>query len=98
VTTYVDVLLARAPAGTVPLSLIAQSDVRPGDVTVQRYAADMKRGDKFPPVHLKSTPRGWFTIEDGNHRVAAARFLGLEHIAAYINVPSVSYGRRKGAR
>jgi hypothetical protein len=71
---------------TIPLHDIAASHVGPDDPTVQRYADDMRRGDRFPPVRLFRQNMA-FRISDGNHRVAAARVLGLQTIEADIEWP-----------
>jgi hypothetical protein len=50
-----------------------QGCTEPDGQRVAQYAADMRRGDKFPPIDLLATEDGTFYIVDGHHRVAAAR-------------------------
>lgn len=54
---------------------------------VERYQADMERGDIFPPilVHRRKTKRGEkLVILGGNHRTAAARKAKRKHLSAYV--------------
>ena len=51
---------------------------------VDRYAADMDRGDTFPPVLLVRCGRNRLVPLGGNHRLAAARRLDKPTIAAYV--------------
>ena len=54
---------------------------------VDRYAADMERGDIFPPllVHRRKTKRSEkLVVLGGNHRLAAARKSKRRHLSAYI--------------
>lgn len=52
---------------------------------VERYAADMERGDRFPPIVVFRRGRvGRVVIIGGNHRAAAAQRAGLASLAAYV--------------
>lgn len=54
---------------------------------VERYQADMERGDVFPPilVHRRRTKRGEkLVILGGNHRTAAARKAKRRRLSAYL--------------
>ena len=50
--------------------------------TVEQYAAAMTEGAKFPPI-LVNSKRNKFVRLDGNHRVAAARRVGVGTVHAY---------------
>ena len=65
-------------------SLLHQARVEPlnGDV-VDRYAADMARGDVFPAILVVRHPDGDVVI-GGNHRVAGARRAGIATLPAYV--------------
>jgi hypothetical protein len=68
------------------LSRVGPSGYGREDPLVRKYASDMERGDKFPPVLLqRRRGAGGLRIMDGHHRVAAARSLGLPHIDARIH-------------
>lgn len=47
-----------------------------------QYAQDMRKGDLFPPIHVKVLPQGGFRILDGRHRWTAAKLIGKETILA----------------
>jgi hypothetical protein len=54
---------------------------------VERYQADMERGDIFPPilVHRRKTKRGEKLVTlGGNHRTAAARKAKRRRLSAYV--------------
>lgn len=53
---------------------------------VDRYAADMARGDQFPPIvaHRRSTRSRRLVLIGGNHRLAAAHQAGLTTLPGYI--------------
>lgn len=54
---------------------------------VERYTADMERGDVFPPilVHRRKTRRGEkLIVLGGNHRCAAARKAKRRRLSAYV--------------
>jgi hypothetical protein len=70
------------PVRRVPLDYITESRAKPTDPVVQRYAADMRRGDVFPPVVL--TGSAPYKIQDGNHRIAARQLAGMDTIDAII--------------
>lgn len=53
------------------------------DATVDRYAADMARGDQFPAVIVRDV-RGRHTLIGGNHRRAAAAKAGIATLSAYV--------------
>lgn len=52
---------------------------------VAKYAEDMKRGDKFPPITVLGSgptdPGRW--VVDGNHRTLAAAKAGLDKIPTH---------------
>lgn len=54
---------------------------------VERYAADMERGDVFPPIliHRRKTKRGEkLVVLGGNQRLAAARKAKRRRLSAYV--------------
>src|SRR6266567_920663 len=54
------------------------------DEVVKEYAADMKRGDKFPPIDVfKVGDR--HILANGYHRVAAAKLNGTSEILAHLH-------------
>lgn len=55
---------------------------------VDRYTADMARGDQFPPivVHQRSARTKKLTVIGGNHRTTAARNAGITHLPGYVVV------------
>ena len=54
------------------------------DDVVDRYAAAMQRGDRFPPVLGLRRKRRKVLLLGGNHRYTAAARAGLETIPAYV--------------
>lgn len=68
-------------------SLANQARLEPLDPdVVDRYTADMGRGDQFPPIvtHQRTTRTRKLTLIGGNHRVTAARNAGLTTLPGYI--------------
>lgn len=61
--------------------------------TVDRYAADMTRGDRFPALIVREV-RGRLTLIGGNHRRAAATAAGIATLAAYVVVCPPDTARR----
>ena len=62
---------------------------------VERYTLMMRNGAKFPPIVVATNDK---SVIDGNTRIAAARRLGYETIAAYVVKPAyASTARRIGA-
>lgn len=53
------------------------------EATVQEYAEDMQRGDRFPPVTVFYDGENYW-LTDGFHRVAAAKLAGLGKVRADI--------------
>jgi hypothetical protein len=51
---------------------------------VDRYAADMERGDQFPPLLLQTRKRRRPMVLGGNHRRAAAAAHGVSVMPAYV--------------
>lgn len=65
-------------------SLGNQARLEPlSEEVVDRYAADMERGDKFPPIVARRHGRR-LVLVGGNHRTAAARRAQIQHLAAYV--------------
>lgn len=52
------------------------------NTTIKAYAADMKKGDVFPPLHLAQIGRKLYII-DGHHRFEAALLAGREELPAF---------------
>lgn len=74
------------PVDEIDLPSSASLQYRLTDVdqaTVDRYAADMARGDRFPALIVRDV-RGRHTLVGGNHRRAAAAQAGIGTHAAYI--------------
>jgi hypothetical protein len=66
-------------------SLANQARLEPLDPeVVDRYAADMRRGDTFPPIVVLRRPRKGHVIVGGNHRWHAAKEAGLDTLPAYL--------------
>lgn len=67
-------------------SLANQARLEPVvEEVVERYAADMERGDRFPPIVVFRRGRvGRVVIIGGNHRVAAAGRAGRVSLPAYV--------------
>lgn len=62
---------------------------------VERYTLMMRNGAKFPPIVVAANDK---SVIDGNTRIAAARRLDYETIAAYVVKPAyASTARRIGA-
>ena len=40
-----------------------------------RYAKDMEKGDKFPPVQIHMDKNGRFIVQNGAHRTMAAKLI-----------------------
>jgi len=64
------------------------NQARPGlqpidDDVILRYAADMERGDDFPPVTAYKVGERWVLVS-GNHRIEAAGIVDFEEFPAYI--------------
>jgi hypothetical protein len=51
--------------------------------TLDRYQADMERGDRFPPIVVRRRARSMVVI-GGNHRVMSATRAKLNSLAAYV--------------
>lgn len=54
---------------------------------VDRYAADMERGDQFPPIvvnRVRNKRGERLVLIGGNHRLTAAGRAGVTHLAAYV--------------
>jgi hypothetical protein len=71
---------ARTKRRLVPLADL-RTKLGPDDATVRKYSADMRRGDRFPPIELAGNKK----ILDGNHRIAAAKMNGAATIEAIIH-------------
>jgi len=66
-------------------SLANQARLEPIDPeVVERYTADMRRGDQFPPIVVLRRLRKGHVIIGGNHRWHAAKAAGLDHLPAYL--------------
>lgn len=63
------------------------------EATVDRYAADMERGDVFPAVVVREV-RGKLSLIGGNHRRAAADQAGISTLPAYVVVCSAAQARQ----
>jgi len=67
-------------------------DLRCDGRLIAHYAACMERGDEFPPVQVLHDPAGqpWggtlhrVLVDDGFHRLSAARMLGLDTVRAHV--------------
>lgn len=65
-------------------SLANQARLEPLDEdVVDRYAADMERGDVFPPIVVRRD-RKRLVLIGGNHRVTAAGRAGIRSLPAYV--------------
>lgn len=67
-------------------SLANQARLEPlSEDVVDRYAADMSRGDDFPPIVVYRRPRARrYILIGGNHRTASADRSGKAELAAYV--------------
>lgn len=66
-------------------SLANQARLEPLDTeVVDRYSADMRRGDTFPPIVVLRRARKGHVIIGGNHRWHAARAADLLTLPAYV--------------
>lgn len=54
------------------------------DSIVSQFTHDMRRGDKFPPVHAFEDVTGTLWLADGFHRVEAASGIGMTSLEADI--------------
>lgn len=84
------------PVDTIDLPSSKSLQYRLTDVdqdTVDRYAADMARGDRFPALIVREA-RGRLTLIGGNHRRAAAVNAGISTLPAYIVTCPVAQARR----
>jgi hypothetical protein len=67
--------------------LVALSDITgpplQGDQRSKLFAQLMRDGITLDPVHLTRDGE-LFEVQDGRHRIAAARLLGLTHISALV--------------
>lgn len=61
--------------------------------TVDRYAADMTRGDVFPAVAVRDV-RGKLSLIGGNHRRAAAVKAGIPTLPAYVITCTAAQARQ----
>lgn len=74
-----------------PVEMSPNDDPSDGDgVLIAHYAARMAAGDKFPPLVLidnrdfcDSRSPAWL-VEDGFHRISAAKIAGIEHLSAIV--------------
>ncbi len=60
--------------------------------TIEQYALDMQRGDKFPPVRVWKLDDGKFYLTRGFHRMEAAKSIGREKIEV-----EIMYGTKEEA-
>lgn len=87
-------LLQRHHKGEWRLKLLPVSQIdahhggygKDSDLMVADYAKRKAAGSDFPPIIVKSHPEkeGHFQTIDGQHRLQAAKQMGLSHIRAYV--------------
>ncbi|HKU27036.1 MAG TPA: ParB/Srx family N-terminal domain-containing protein, partial [Candidatus Sulfotelmatobacter sp.] len=80
---YQEIDTWRTPEGTEPTVNPFEVDFGRKDldpVRLERAKQGIRDGVLLPPVAIRSIGEGKFTIQDGNHRLRAARDLGLQKI------------------
>lgn len=66
-------------------SISTRKHKQPNDATVIRYADDLQRGDRFPPIDVAGPDsRGMYYLADGRHRLDAHKMAGRDTIQATI--------------
>jgi hypothetical protein len=54
------------------------------DLHIKGIADSLKAGQKIPPLLLEQRQDGTYRVSDGNHRLQAAKSLGLPHVPAMV--------------
>ena len=66
--------------------------------TIDRYKALLRKGEPIPAIEVTRLDNGTLLVNDGHHRVQAARELGIEELPArirHVSPPGTQKGKRR---